>query len=80
QISVPKYEEGEAGDVIREGTVSFFNESKGFGFINDKQSGERIFVHINNLTERINENDKVTFEVENGARGLSAVNVKKIPK
>ena len=78
QISIPKYEESEADNGPRTGVVAFFNESKGFGFINDGQTGERIFIHINQLTERINENDKVSFEVESGPRGLSAVNVKKI--
>jgi cold shock CspA family protein len=77
QISVPKYEPSEE-EAIRAGIVSFFNESKGFGFINDARTGERIFVHVNNLTERIAENDKVNFEVESGDRGLSAFNVKKI--
>jgi cold shock CspA family protein len=77
QISVPKQEASEAFDNIRNGVVSFFNESKGFGFINDAQTGERVFVHINQLTEPIYENDKVSFEVETGPRGLSAVNVKK---
>jgi cold shock CspA family protein len=77
QISVPKQEASEAFDNTRNGVVSFFNESKGFGFINDAQTGERVFVHINQLTEPIYENDKVSFEVETGPRGLSAVNVKK---
>ncbi|HUQ97489.1 MAG TPA: cold shock domain-containing protein [Chitinophagaceae bacterium] len=77
QISVPKYEASEE-DLIRTGAVAFFNEDKGFGFINDAKSGERIFIHVNQLTERIVEGDKVTFEVESGARGLSAVNVKKL--
>ncbi|MBA2746040.1 MAG: cold shock domain-containing protein [Flavisolibacter sp.] len=75
QIGVPKFEEGDPADAIRTGVVSFFNESKGFGFIIDAQSGERIFVHVNQLKERIEEKDKVTFEIENGARGLSAVNI-----
>ena len=75
QISTPKYEAVEE-EKERKGVVSFFNESKGFGFINDSQSGERIFVHINQLTERISENDKVTFEIEAGPRGHTAVNVK----
>lgn len=78
QIGVPKHEPGEEADTIRNGVVSFFNDSKGFGFINDTQSGERIFVHVNQLTEPISENDKVSFEVESGPRGLSAVNVKRI--
>ena len=76
-ISVPTATEREE-DAIRNGVVSFFNDDKGFGFINDQQSGERVFVHINQLTERLKENDKVSFEVENGPRGLSAVNVQKL--
>jgi cold shock CspA family protein len=76
QIGVPKREEVE--DVPRLGTVAFFDESKGFGFINDQQTGERIFIHINNLSEPIKEGEKVEFEVEMGARGPSAVNVKKL--
>lgn len=76
-ISVPKYEPSEE-ELLRKGVVSFFNEAKGFGFISDKQSGERIFVHVNQLTEPIYENDKVTFEIEKGPKGLNAVNVKKL--
>ena len=77
QISVPKYEPSEE-DLIRSGVVAFFNEAKGFGFINDARTGERIFVHVNQLTEPIVEGDKVTFEVERGDRGLIAVQVKKL--
>jgi cold shock CspA family protein len=77
QISVPKYEPSEE-ESIRSGVVTFFNEGKGFGFINDTRTGERIFVHVNQLLERIVENDKVSFEVESGDRGLSAYNVKKL--
>ena len=64
---------------MNKGTVKFFNETKGFGFINDAKNGERIFVHINQLMEQVNENEKVIFEVESGPRGLSAVNVRKQP-
>ncbi len=77
QISVPKYEPSE-GDSMRSGIIAFFNEDKGFGFINDSKTGERFFVHVSQLTERLVENDKVNFEVEAGDRGLSAVNVKKL--
>lgn len=76
QTSVPKQEKREEGP--RSGTVSFFNDEKGFGFINDTETGERIFIHINNLTEPIQEADKVLFEVEMGPRGASAVNVQKV--
>jgi|SRR5215203_1379455 len=75
EIGVPKYEDNPA-DAIREGRVDFFNEAKGFGFIID-QRGERIFFHVNQLTEPIRENDKVNFEVERGPRGYNAVGVKK---
>ena len=76
QISVPKHEAVE-GENIRTGVITFFNHDKGFGFIRDLNSQESIFVHINNLSGPVKENEKVTFEVEAGPRGLSAVNVKK---
>ena len=77
QIGVPKHEEGEE-EAVRTGVVSFFNDTKGFGFIKDKQTGESVFVHANQLTERITENDNVSFEVVMGHKGPSAINVKKI--
>jgi cold shock CspA family protein len=70
--------EGMRGPSIRKGRVTFFNTSKGYGFIKDEQTQESIFVHANSLTITINENDKVTFETQSGPKGLSAVNVKKI--
>lgn len=60
---------------MQNGTVKFFNESKGFGFIKT-ENGEDIFVHVSGLTENIRENDQVVFEVQNGKKGLNAVNVK----
>ena len=77
QIGAPKHVPGEDEDPIRTGTVSFFNDDKGFGFINDNITKERVFVHIKALTAPIRENDKVTFEVEMGPKGPTAVNVKK---
>jgi cold shock CspA family protein len=77
QIGVPKYEHTEE-ELTRTGVVAFFNDSKGFGFINEANTGERFFVHISQLTEPIAERDRVTFEIERGDRGLNAVNVKKI--
>jgi cold shock CspA family protein len=77
QISVPKQAELTEAEKIRNGTVTMFNTSKGFGFIRDHVSQESIFVHVNGLTEQIKENDKVTFETEQGQKGLNAVNVKK---
>jgi len=64
-------------EIVRNGTVSFFNESKGYGFIKDLLTQESVFVHVNGLTEQIKENDKVTFETEQGQKGLTAVKVKK---
>ena len=76
QIGVAKQEDI-PHDTVRNGVVSFFNEAKGYGFIKDLQTQESIFVHINALTEPLKENNMVTFETEQGQKGLSAVNVKK---
>ncbi len=59
---------------MKKGTVKFFNETKGFGFIK-AEDGEEIFVHVTGLKNKIRENDVVTFDVENGKKGLNAVNV-----
>ena len=61
---------------MQKGTVKFFNGTKGFGFISPENGGEDIFVHSTGLIDQIRENDKVSFEVENGKKGLNAVNVK----
>ncbi len=63
---------------MKEGIVKFFNRAKGFGFIKQSDTGEDIFVHQSGLIDSINENDKVEFEVENGKKGLNAVQVKVI--
>ncbi len=60
---------------MQQGTVKFFNNTKGFGFITPSDSSEDIFVHISGLVDEIRENDKVKFEVERGKKGLNAVNV-----
>lgn len=75
QIGIPRQEDIVL-DVVRTGIVTLFNEAKGYGFIRDSQTQESIFVHVNNLTEPIKENNKVTFEVEPGAKGPVAVKVK----
>jgi CspA family cold shock protein len=63
---------------MQKGTVKFFNETKGFGFITPEDGKEDIFVHSSGLVEQIRENDKVKFEVQNGQKGLNAVNVQVI--
>jgi len=63
---------------MKTGTVKFFNESKGFGFIISDDSQQEVFVHHSGLTEKVRENDKVEFEVMQGKKGLNAVNVKKV--
>ena len=61
---------------MNKGTVKFFNQSKGFGFIIDDESKTEYFVHVNGLIDEINENDAVEFELQEGRKGLNAVNVK----
>jgi cold shock CspA family protein len=78
QLGVPKHEDLPPEETIRKGKVTFFNESKGYGFIKDSDSQESIFVHANALTEPISENDKVTFETEQTPKGKSALNVKRV--
>ena len=63
---------------MQEGTVKFFNETKGFGFIVPANGGPEIFVHVSGLKDQIREKDRVTFEVQNGKKGLNAVNVRVI--
>ena len=60
---------------MKNGTVKFFNEEKGFGFIKE-EGGQDIFVHVSGLKDSIKENDQVVFEVQEGKKGLNAVNVK----
>ncbi len=74
EISVSKREDVEE-EIERTGTVTFFNDDKGFGFIKDTVSGESVFVHINNTLEPIKENNLVKFEVEMGTQGPVAVKV-----
>ncbi|GAC1424816.1 MAG: cold shock domain-containing protein [Chitinophagaceae bacterium] len=76
EIGVPKHQPPNPEDLIRKGIITFFNDSKGYGFIKDLETQESIFVHINSLTEPVKENNKVIFEVEMGPKGANAVNVK----
>ena len=78
QLGVPKQEViPEPADGLHRGVVKFFNESKGYGFIIDQRTQESVFVHIKQLLEPIKERDKVVYEIEQGQKGPSAVNVKK---
>jgi cold shock CspA family protein len=77
QVSTLKEEDREPVEVVRTGIVAFFNDAKGYGFIKDIKTQESFFVHINSLTEPLKENNKVTFELEMGAKGPNAVRVKK---
>jgi cold shock protein len=61
---------------MQTGTVKFFNESKGFGFIVNNSTGEEIFVHVSGLVDNIKEGDVVTYDSERGKKGMNAVNVK----
>ena len=63
---------------MQEGTVKFFNDSKGFGFITSSESGQDIFVHSSGLIDNINEGDKVKYDSERGQKGMNAVNVEVI--
>ena len=75
-VGVPKRDPNDIPDPVRTGTVSFFNDSKGFGFIRDLETKESVFVHINNAVDEIREGNLVSFEVEKGPKGLSAIKVK----
>ncbi|MFZ4262106.1 cold-shock protein [Sphingobacterium sp. HJSM2_6] len=61
---------------MQQGTVKFFNDTKGFGFITPNDGGDDIFVHTTGLRDNIRENDEVTFDVENGRKGINATNVR----
>jgi len=63
---------------MKEGTIKFFNDAKGFGFIKPADSSEDIFVHESGLIDEIQEDDKVQYETEQGRRGLNAINVRVI--
>ncbi len=63
---------------MKQGTVKFFNEAKGFGFIVEEGSGNEYFVHVTGIIDRISEGDTVEFELKEGRKGLNAINVKVI--
>lgn len=77
EISIPKTLESDREEVdpVRKGSVSFFDSSKGFGFIIDSENSEKYFCHVSGLIDEISENDKVSFELERGMKGMNAVKV-----
>jgi len=75
-ISIPKQDTVEDVDPIRKGIVTYLNESKGFGFIKDSLTQESVFVHVKNIIEEIKEGNVVSFEVQMGPKGPTAMQVK----
>ncbi|MBX3241277.1 MAG: cold shock domain-containing protein [Chitinophagaceae bacterium] len=75
EIGVPKQKELTGEELKREGTITYFNSAKGFGFIEDSQNGQKIFVHQSSSDQPLQEGATVVFEVERGPRGYTAVNV-----
>ena len=65
-------------NTMNKGTVKFFNEEKGYGFIKEDESGKEYFVHVSGLTDKVAQNDKVSFDLEQGKKGINAINVKVI--
>ncbi len=63
--------------IMSKGTVKFFNDSKGYGFVTDEESNKEYFVHVSGLIDEVKEGDEVEFELQEGRKGLNAVNVKK---
>ena len=75
EIGVPT-RENENDDPIKSGKLEFYNNEKGYGFIKEDETDNEYFVHVSGLIDEISENDKVTFDLEEGRKGLNAVNVK----
>jgi len=78
ELSVPNKNSDEDPDPVRQGTVTFYSESKGYGFIKDSETQENIFVHKSSLLEEIQQGNTVTFEIIPGKKGFTAVQVKPI--
>lgn len=75
EVSVAKSDPNDKPDLVRKGVVSFYNDSKGFGFIRDLETDQRVFVHTSNLLEEIKENNMVQFEIGKGPKGPTAMEV-----
>lgn len=77
EVSIPSRGPDHEDVSNRKGVLTYFKDSKGYGFIRDSISKETIFVHVNNFQDDLREGDTVTFDVEKGPKGLSAINVKR---
>jgi cold shock CspA family protein len=76
EIGVPKQREMNPEDLIQTGVVTLFKTDKGYGFIKNPETQESYFFHVNSLIDPVKENNKVSFEVEKGPKGMNAVNVR----
>lgn len=76
ELDITKNRQEEDTSSLHKGVVTYFNESKGFGFIRDLESNDRIYVHVSNIIDPIEENSIVTFETAKGFKGSSAINVR----
>ncbi len=76
EIKIQKKDKNNPEDLIKKGIVSFYNASKGYGFIKEIDTQRNIFVHANGLTEQIKENNRVSFEIDKGPKGYVAKNVR----
>ena len=76
-IGIPT-KENDNSDPVKSGKIDFYNDEKGYGFIKEDLTNEKYFVHVSSLNGEIGENDKVSFELEKGPKGLNAVRVNKI--
>ena len=77
ELGVPS-RESEYVDPINKGRIDFYNDEKGFGFIKEDLTNEKYFVHVSSLSAEVSEGDKVSFELEQGPKGLNAVRVNKV--
>ena len=76
EIGIPKKDDTYQESTLRRGVVTFYNESKGFGFIKDHESSDSIFMHVNNMLEEVREGNIVNYEIERGQKGLVAVQIR----
>jgi cold shock CspA family protein len=76
ELGATKDDPSQKSDYVRKGVVTFFNDSKGYGFIRDLETKQSVFVHANNLLDAVKENNIVSFEIGKGPKGPTALKVK----